>query len=60
MRCLIHIGVGDADFYEQAQRAANEIPNAEFIAIEDADHVGAHLRPGQVIPAVLRTLRAAS
>jgi pimeloyl-ACP methyl ester carboxylesterase len=60
VRCLIHIGVGDADFYEQAQRAANEIPNAEFIAIEDADHVGAHLRPGQVIPAVLRTLRAAS
>lgn len=60
VRCLIHIGVGDADFYDQAQRAASEIPNAEFVAIEEADHVGAHLRPGQVVPAVLRMLRAAS
>jgi pimeloyl-ACP methyl ester carboxylesterase len=58
VRCLIHAAVGDADFYEQARRAAEEIPNAEFLSIEELDHVGAHLRPDPVLPAVLRTLRS--
>jgi pimeloyl-ACP methyl ester carboxylesterase len=54
VRCLIYVGEGDIDFHEQAQRAAGEIPNAEFISLEELEHVGAHL--AQVDP-VLRTLR---
>lgn len=42
----------------QAQRAASEIPNAEFISLEERDHVGANLaQVDPVLPAVLRTLR---
>ena len=58
VRCLIHAAVGDADFYEQARRAAHEIPGAEFVSIDELDHVGAHVRPDAVLPAILRTLRA--
>lgn len=56
--CLIFIGAGDADFYKQAKRAAEEIPNAEFLALEGVGHLGAHLQHDVVVPAVLRTLRA--
>jgi pimeloyl-ACP methyl ester carboxylesterase len=57
-RCLICVADGDVDYFEQAQRAAQEIPNAEFVAIEGTDHLGvdtAQIDP--VLPAVLRTLR---
>jgi pimeloyl-ACP methyl ester carboxylesterase len=60
MACLIYIGAGDEDFIEQARRAADEIPNAEFLALDDLDHYGAHSEADRVIPAVLRTLRANS
>jgi pimeloyl-ACP methyl ester carboxylesterase len=56
--CLIFIGAGDADFLEQARRAADEIPNAELILLEEADHYAAHTEQGDVVyEAVLRTLR---
>lgn len=58
--CLIYLGAGDADFFEQARRAAGEIPNAEFIGLEGLDHFGAHYMSERIIPAVLRTLRGAS
>ena len=57
--CLIFVGAGDADFYDQARQAADEIPNAEFLELEGAGHLAAHLQHDTVIPAVLRTLRAA-
>jgi pimeloyl-ACP methyl ester carboxylesterase len=57
VRCLIYIGAGDVDFYDQARRAAHEIPNAEFFSLEELDHLGAHLRNEAVLTAVLRTLR---
>lgn len=57
--CLIFVGARDADFYEQAKRAADEIPNAEFLALEGVGHLGAYLQHDVVVPAVLRTLRAA-
>ncbi|MGI8941517.1 MAG: alpha/beta fold hydrolase [Actinomycetota bacterium] len=57
VRCLIYASVGDVDFHDQARRAADEIPNAEFISLQGLDHIGAHLRPDPVLPAVLRTLR---
>ena len=59
VRCLIFMGAGDTDFLEPAQRAATEIPNAEFISLAGLDHIGAHMGQGDpVIEAVLRTLRA--
>jgi len=58
---LIYVATGDVDFHDQAQQAANEIPNAEFISFEESDHVGAHLAEvDPVLAAVLRTLRASS
>jgi pimeloyl-ACP methyl ester carboxylesterase len=58
LRCLIFIGEGDADFLEDARRAADEIPRAEFISLAGLDHYGAHIDQQQhLIDAVLRTLR---
>jgi pimeloyl-ACP methyl ester carboxylesterase len=58
-RCLIYVATGDVDFHNQAQQAADEIPNAEFISFGESDHVGAHLaQVDPVLTAVLRTLRA--
>ena len=58
LRCLIYVAAGDVDFHDQAQQAANEIPNAEFISSDESDHVGAHLAEvDPVLAAVLRTLR---
>lgn len=58
--CLIYMGAGDADFVDQARRAAEQIPGAEFVALDALDHLGAHYESERVIPAVLRTLRSAS
>jgi pimeloyl-ACP methyl ester carboxylesterase len=59
VRCLIHVAAGDVDFHDQAQQAADEIPNAEFISVEEPDHVVAHLaHVDPLLPAVLRTLRS--
>jgi pimeloyl-ACP methyl ester carboxylesterase len=56
--CLIFIGAGDADFLEQARRAADEIPKATFLLLEEADHYAAHTSQDEVVrDAVLRTLR---
>lgn len=58
IRCLIYVGAGDVDFHDQARRAASEIPNAEFLSLEEHDHVGAHLAEvDPLLPAVLHTLR---
>jgi hypothetical protein len=53
------VASGDVDFHDQAQQAANEIPNAEFISLEESDHVRAHLAEvDPLLAAVLHTLRA--
>lgn len=59
--CLILIGKGDLDFFEQAQQAAAEIPGAEFMSMVESDHYGAHThQEDEVLEAVLRMLRADS
>ena len=61
VRCLICVAADDVDFFDQARRAAGEIPSAEFISIGGTDHLGvdaAEVDP--VLPAVLRTVRDAS
>ncbi len=58
VRCLICFAADDMDFFDQARRAAEEIPNASFVSIEATDHFGmdtAGVDP--VLPSVLRTLR---
>jgi hypothetical protein len=50
-----HDAMDDTDFIDQARRAAKEIPNAEFVAIEGQDNLGvdtAGVDP--ILPAVLR------
>jgi pimeloyl-ACP methyl ester carboxylesterase len=60
MPCLICAAEGDADFFEDARRAASEIPDAEFVAIPGTDHLGVDTaRVDPILPAVLRTLRDA-
>jgi pimeloyl-ACP methyl ester carboxylesterase len=59
--CLIFMGAADNDFFEQAQRAARQIPTAEFLALGDANHYAAHTSQDELLlDAVLRTLRANS
>lgn len=59
--CLICVAAGDVDFFDQARRAAEAIPNAEFVSIEGQDHLGMDTaRIDPVLPAILRTLRAGS
>jgi pimeloyl-ACP methyl ester carboxylesterase len=56
---LIVVAAEDVDFYEQARRAADEIPGAGFLSLKELDHLGvdtAEVDP--VLPAVLRTLRS--
>jgi len=58
--CLICVAADDADFFDQARRAAEEIPDAEFVSIDGTDHLGVDTaRVDPVLPAVLRTLRTA-
>lgn len=58
VRCLICVAADDVDFFDQAKRAAGEIPNAEFVSIGGTDHLGMDTaRVDPVLPAVLRTLR---
>jgi pimeloyl-ACP methyl ester carboxylesterase len=59
VRCLICVAEDDADFFDQARQAANEVPNASFVSIQGTDHLGVDTaRVDPVLPAVLRTLRA--
>lgn len=58
--CLIFVGAQDADFFEQARQAAEQIPTAQFVSIDEDDHVGAHLRQEAVIEPMNELLRQAS
>ncbi len=59
--CLISAAAEDVDFYEQARRAAKEIPNAEFLSLEGLDHLDVDVAEvDPLLQAVLRTLREAS
>lgn len=40
MRCLICVAEQDVDFFDQARRAADEIPHAAFVSIRGEDHLG--------------------
>lgn len=52
------MGAADAEFIDQARKAADEIPDARFYEIESTDHLGAHLDQGQaLVDEILRWLR---
>ena len=58
MSCLILMGAADTDFLDGARRAALEIPNAELVLLEEADHYAAHVNEHEVMrDAMLRTVR---
>lgn len=60
IRCLICVAAEDVDFYEQARRAADEMPNAEFLSLEGLNHLDIDTAEvSRLLPAVLRTLREA-
>jgi pimeloyl-ACP methyl ester carboxylesterase len=60
LECLISVAAEDADFYDQARRAADEIPDAEFVPLEGLNHLDVDTAEvGPLLPAVLRTLREA-
>jgi pimeloyl-ACP methyl ester carboxylesterase len=57
-RCLIAVAGEDVDFFDQARRAAEEIPAAEFLSLEGEHHLGMDTaRVDPLLPAVLGTLR---
>jgi pimeloyl-ACP methyl ester carboxylesterase len=59
MPCLLFIGAADRDFLAGARRAAQEIPRAELLVLEQADHYAAHMSEDDaVLDGVLRTIRA--
>ena len=49
--CLIYMAVGE-DMFVNAERAATEIPNARFLALEGHTHLSAPYEVDQVLPAV--------
>ena len=58
---VIHGGIiaaaGDVDFHDQARHAADEIPGAAFLELQEVDHLGvdtADVDP--ILSAVRRTL----
>ena len=59
--CVLCVAVDDVDFFEQARRAAEEIPGAVFVPIGGTDHLGVDTAPvDQILPAVLGVLDQAS
>jgi hypothetical protein len=58
IRCLIVVAAEYIDFYEQARRAADEMPGAGSLELEGLDHLGVDTAEVDPLrPAVLRTLR---
>jgi pimeloyl-ACP methyl ester carboxylesterase len=56
--CLIYIAAGE-DMYENAARAAGEIPGARFLALEGHTHLSGPEEVDAVLPYVLELFRAA-
>jgi pimeloyl-ACP methyl ester carboxylesterase len=48
--CLIYAGTRDGDFFDDARRAAAEIPNARFLALDGQSHLEAHANVDDVLP----------
>lgn len=49
--CLIYMAVGE-DMFANAQRAAHEIPTAQFLALDGHTHISAPYEVEQVLPAI--------
>lgn len=47
--CLIVMGAGDADFLDQARRAAAQIPRGQLLLLEQAAHDAAHVSADDVL-----------
>jgi pimeloyl-ACP methyl ester carboxylesterase len=59
--CLVCVAVDDADFFDQVRHAVEEIPDAEFVAIEGTDHLGVDTAAvDPILEPVVRMLRGSS
>jgi pimeloyl-ACP methyl ester carboxylesterase len=56
--CLIYAGADD-EMHDNAARAANEIPNAEFLSLTGQTHYSAERTGGELVPHVIELFRAA-
>ena len=54
--CVIYAAEGDVDFFQDAKRAADEIPGAPFISLAGLDHVTGHGEVERVLPSILEML----
>jgi pimeloyl-ACP methyl ester carboxylesterase len=48
--CLIYAGTEDSDFFEDARRAALQIPGATFVPLEGLSHLEAHVNVDDILP----------
>lgn len=48
--CLIYAGTEDVDFFEDAKRAASEIPGARFVPLTSLNHLEAHANVSDILP----------
>jgi pimeloyl-ACP methyl ester carboxylesterase len=48
--CLIYAGTRDTDFFDDARRAAAEIPGARFVALQGLTHLAAHEDVDGILP----------
>jgi pimeloyl-ACP methyl ester carboxylesterase len=58
VRCLIYAGTEDEDFFQDAHRAAAQIPGAEFLALQGMSHLAAHENVDQVLPHIKALMAA--
>jgi pimeloyl-ACP methyl ester carboxylesterase len=58
MPCLIYAGTNDADFFEDARRAASQIPGAMFVSLEGLSHLEAHANVDGILPHIRKLIEA--
>ena len=54
--CLVYAGSEDVDFYEDARRAASEIPGATFMTLQGQGHLEAHGNVDNVLPQIRKLI----
>ena len=54
--CLILAGERDAQYHDEAQRAAAQLPTATFVSLPGLDHLPTFMRSDEVLPHVTEFL----
>jgi pimeloyl-ACP methyl ester carboxylesterase len=56
MPCLIYAGTADVDFFEDAKRAAAQMPGATFVPLEGLSHLEAHANVDGILPHIRKLI----